>query len=450
PSHGSLSASARTVRAGTTVTITATPGTDYVLDEVTVRGKSSKRNIATSPTSDDNKRTFEMPSEGVTVSATFAQLYAVELARVDFGYVTVSSERNKQGASVTITAHPEDGYKAEDIRVYANNERLPLTSQGDNTATFRMPANNVYVSATFSRVYDVTLANPDLAFGYVTVSSEHNTAGASVTITAHPEEGYKAENIRAYVGNEPIPVTSVDANTATFVMPANNVYVSATFVRNGFVDMDESNWFYADAMWAVERGLMTGVRDNTWAPYDNISTATAVVTLARLQMGDQADAILKEFENDMFDRPWLPRGPAEGESTTTSNWYYREARWAAASGILTENVFTGRDPLSRANFAIILRNYLRYRGITVEVPEPFDFSDADAIRARGEELNEDLNGAFQILRTADVFRGDRTESMLPNNNSTRAHMAALLHRLTNYIAEYERRWTQGESEESGA
>ena len=446
--HGSLSASASRTTAGATVTVTAKPGADYTLDEITVTGKSSKRTIQTSPTRDDNQRTFIMPSEAVTVSATFAQLYAVELASVDFGYVTVNSERNPQGRSVTITAHPEPDYRAKDIRVYANNERLPLTSQGDNTATFRMPANNVYVSATFARVYDVELASVD--FGYVTVSSERNTEGDSVTITAHPEPGYKAENLRVYADNALLPVASEGENTATFTMPANNVYVSATFNPiNPFKDMSESDWFYADANWAIERGLMNGVRDDTWAPHDNISTATAVVTLARLQMGDQIDVILQEFKKDMFDRPWLPRPPAEGQNTDTSNWYYLEARWAAASGILTENVFTGRDPLSRANFAVILRNYLLYRGITVDVPEPFDFSDADAIRIRGEELREDLNGAFQILRTADVFRGDRTEAMLPNNNSTRAHMAALLHRLTNYIGEYEKRWTQ-DAEESGA
>ena len=131
------------------------------------------------------------------------------------------------------------------------------------------------------------------------------------------------------------------------------------------------------------------------------------------------------------NRPWLP---------DSSQGYYREARWAAANHILTENVFTGNDPISRAKFAIILRNYLRYRGVQVEVPTPYEFSDMALIDEQGRELGENLNEAFQILRAADVFRGDRTNAMLPGNYSTRAHMAALLHRLADFIAEYEKRW----------
>ena len=155
---------------------------------------------------------------------------------------------------------------------------------------------------------------------------------------------------------------------------------------------------------------------------------------------EHTDNILKEFEDDMYDRPWLPRPPIDGQTTDTNNWYWREARWAAASGILTENVFTGRNPISRARFAVILRNYLRYRGIEVELHAPYEFSDAALIEAQSRELNEDVDGAFQILKTANVFMGDRTNAMLPEHYSTRAHMAALLHRLTVFIAEYEQRW----------
>ena len=210
-------------------------------------------------------------------------------------------------------------------------------------------------------------------------------------------------------------------------------------------DIKETDWFYQDVEWALERGIMNGVTPTAWVPQDNISTSTTVRTLFRLSMSDRTEeernTILNEYASDIYaqNRPWLP---------DSSEGYYREARWAAANNILTENLFTGNAPISRARLAVMLSNYLRFRGVQVEIPAPYEFSDIALIDALGRELGEDVNAAFQILREADVFRGDRTNAMLPNNNSTRAHMAALLHRLTDFIAEYEKRWTQAASEQT--
>ena len=372
-------------------------------------------------------------SGGSSSSGTKSTSYSVSVKTPSNGSLTVSRKTAASGATVTVTARPNANYALENVTVTDSKGAAVSVSGNGETRTFVMPARRVTVSATFVRLYRVSAMTLD--FGWVEVKPEGAVPqGTKITLTAHPESGYKVERLRAYMGDAPVSVTDNGDGTATFAMPAGNVEASADFTPipplEQFTDIRPTDWFYDDAAWAFDRGIMNGVTPDAWSPQDNISTATVVVTLARLQMGAQTDEILREFENDIYaeNRPWLPDG---GE------WYYREARWAAASGILTENVFTGREPLSRAGFAVILRNYLRYRGIQTEVPAPYEFSDGAAIETQGAALGENLNDAFQILREADVFRGDKTNAMLPNNHSTRAHMAALLHRLSDYIIKAE-------------
>ena len=48
------------------------------------------------------------------------------------------------------------------------------------------------------------------------------------------------------------------------------------------------------------------------------------------------------------------------------DWYTAAARWAAASGFLTENIFTGTEPISRAGLAVMLEKYLVSQGVKVD------------------------------------------------------------------------------------
>ena len=74
--NGQISTSPTTdVTAGTTVTITATPSEGYKLSTITVTG-ADETNVELSGTG--NTRTFTMPSQNVTVSATFVEIETVE------------------------------------------------------------------------------------------------------------------------------------------------------------------------------------------------------------------------------------------------------------------------------------------------------------------------------------------------------------------------------------
>lgn len=176
-----------------------------------------------------------------------------------------------------------------------------------------------------------------------------------------------------------------------------------------FRDISSSDWFYNDANWAYQNGIILGVTENTYEPQTFISYTTAVVVLARLNKVD-----LKKYETVKVSG--IPSG----------QWYTSAANWAKRNGILSSVSFQGGERLPRGKLAVILANYLKYAGIRYsQPPNPVLFADAD-------QMTREENQAFQILYRLGIFKGTGNYHMNPKGYTTRAHLVALLHRLSIY------------------
>ncbi len=68
--HGSVAASATSARAGSTITLTVTPDTDYILDRLTVK-TAGGQDVNLTTVTENEVYTFVMPASNVTVSAKF-------------------------------------------------------------------------------------------------------------------------------------------------------------------------------------------------------------------------------------------------------------------------------------------------------------------------------------------------------------------------------------------
>ena len=152
------------VKAGETVTVTATPGTGEVLDSVTVMGAD---NNPVTTTVIGNTATFVMPNQDVTVKeVTFrtAETYTVKFSPSDKTYGEVTAKYKgadfatgktvTEGDTVTFTANPSSGYTFKDWTVTVNNE--PKTYTGSSlslkiTANTDVVAN--FVAGTQSSYY---------------------------------------------------------------------------------------------------------------------------------------------------------------------------------------------------------------------------------------------------------------------------------------------------------
>lgn len=156
---------------------------------------------------------------------------------------TSPSGSAEEGAEVTITATPEDGYALTSISVTdASSNDVPVSEN-----KFTMPTSNVTVTATFAKLYTVTWSNPD--HGSITVKNGSTTLssgdtvpeGATVTITDSADDGYSLSTLKYNDGSDH------DIKAAkSFTMPSHNVSITATFTSGGnetmtFSELYDSN-----------------------------------------------------------------------------------------------------------------------------------------------------------------------------------------------------------------
>ena len=201
PTGGSVSASATSATAGTTIELTATPAEGYTLDYFTLDGARI------------NGDTFIMPARNVEVSAVFtANAYSITVVQPTGGTVSASATSAAAGATIELTAIPAEGYTLDYFTL--DGERI-------NGNTFIMPARNVEVSAVFTaNAYSITVVQP--TGGTVSASKLSAFFGEAVELTAVPDEGYELSH---YV------VNGAANNGGTFTMPARDVIVTAVFTK---------------------------------------------------------------------------------------------------------------------------------------------------------------------------------------------------------------------------
>lgn len=154
--------------------------------------------------------------------------YSIAFAEVTGGTLSATPSKAEAGAEVTLTATPDAGYAFNNNwTVKADEAEIPV-----NEGKFTMPAKDVTVSGSFSKVdYTITKVTSEGGSFTVKKNGEEVTKaqiGESITLTASAEDGYKFDSWT--VTNESTSKT-VFVNENTFTMPGANVTVKANFVE---------------------------------------------------------------------------------------------------------------------------------------------------------------------------------------------------------------------------
>jgi len=170
-----------------------------------------------------------------TYTAVFEAIKYSVTTEVPEGGGTISADPATniiKGTPVDLTATPAIGYEVtswkimdadDDDKDITNDVGLNYTA-GENTATFKMPATNVKVTATFTlKEYSITINN--VAGGTITASASKATMGQEVELSVDVADGYEFQSW-VVKGPKDALITVTDNK---FTMPAGNVTVTATY-----------------------------------------------------------------------------------------------------------------------------------------------------------------------------------------------------------------------------
>lgn len=154
-----------------------------------------------------------------------------------FGSISASALRAIEGTEISLTAAPKEGYEFTGWTVLGTDNTTISVSDDK----FTMPAQDVFVSASFSLIdYSITKNVSDNGSFIVKKldGSEATTArkGDVITLWATPDEGYVFNEwiIKDDAG------MSVSVNYNKFTMPASNVTISASFKLKPVVMYDHA------------------------------------------------------------------------------------------------------------------------------------------------------------------------------------------------------------------
>ncbi len=168
--HGTVAVDKETANQGDAVIVTLTPDTGYKpadANPVTVTGGENPVNVSGS----NGTYTFTMPAADVTVSASFAAKADGDLAestitvtppaaggtivvKVDGAVVT---GKVKEAKTVTVEPTPAAGFALVEISYTPDGgDAVLVEKQLDGAYTFTMPAANVTVTATFTKLLEIT------------------------------------------------------------------------------------------------------------------------------------------------------------------------------------------------------------------------------------------------------------------------------------------------------
>lgn len=233
---GKLSSSARTAKAGDTVTVTPQVNTGYILEKFEVLDASGGQ---VSYTKSGTSYSFTMPNSDVTVKARFKKQaenptkHKINTQTPINGTFTVDKTEAAKGEIVTITPSPDQGYRVKEIYVGSGAGQVTV-----NDNKFIMPDADVTIRVEFEQVSQPQPTKHSINIiktegGTVTADKSTADKGETVKLTITPDAGYEIQAFLLLDKNEgQIQGSSINQLNKTFTMPAEDVWVKILFKKS--------------------------------------------------------------------------------------------------------------------------------------------------------------------------------------------------------------------------
>ncbi len=255
--------------------------------------------------------------------------------------------------------------------------------------------------------------------GTVTASPTRAAKGATVTLTVRADEGYQLDGLTVTDSKGgTVKLTDKGSGTYTFTMPASKVTVQATFTQNQsgtlpFTDVKTGDWFYEAVQYVYDKGMMTGVSADRFAPASTTTRGMIVTILYRLE-----------------NEPAVSGGSAFTD-VESGAWYADAVAWAAANDIVngtSATTFAPNSPITREQMATMLYRFAQYKGMDAVTLQEHLTGYPD-----GGQVSDYAIPAMNWAVGQGLIAGMENGTLVPQGSATRAQVATILMRFCENI-----------------
>lgn len=270
--NGTAHANLTSAEEGQLIILSATPNAGYIFNGWMVESGDV---ILGNP--NGSTTTFIMPTSNVVISASFVLVptptsYNIKVLNNGNGTAQANPTSAEEGDLIILSATPRSGYRfggwiVESGNVVLGNPNSPYTS-------FRMPANDVTISASFVSIPTYKISATGDGNGTINISSTIAKEDELIFLEATPDKGYTFDKWIVTSGN--ITLSDPKQPCISFNMPTTDVAITASFRPIAFthgvtVDISGEGTVYTNRTTANTGDLVilyatphSGYRFNRW------------------------------------------------------------------------------------------------------------------------------------------------------------------------------------------
>jgi hypothetical protein len=284
------------------------------------------------------------------------------------------------------------GTRAGSIAGVAPKPNTDVLSENDENLPYGEAANLIY--------------NAD---GSVTVTADFLSSANKPYLLSIPYEGAGityAGARKTDEGDAVIPFSLAIPGAVIMLITEPGTYGVINNAKT-FTDI-AGHWAFNNIMFVAARGLYGGIGNNLFSPDTSMTRAMFAQVLANIEGAD-----LSKYTNSRFT------------DVSAGAWYAPAVEWAADMGIVSGyggGRFGPEDEITREQTAVMLANYIKYKGYILPAGQTAAFNDEDSVSAWAFE-------AVKIIQVAGIITGKPGNAFDPKGTATRAEVAAIFARL---------------------
>jgi uncharacterized membrane protein len=296
------------------------------------------------------------------------------------------------------------------VQIKTDNGTVVLTRK--TLQAYKLAQGDIFEISIRAGSFVVELLHNGTAINY---NDSANPLFISLPVTVAADttaNGYVAVR-REASGNVIIPYSIYRSGEVSFQTPSTGTF-DVIYNARTFTDV-QRHWALSNINFVSARGLFGGIGNDLFRPDSSMTRAMFAQVLANIEGIDLTAYTTSRFTDVAVDM-----------------WYAPAVEWAARVGIVNgvgDNRFAPETSITREQMAVMLVNYVNYKGYTLPAEQTTTFSDEASISSWARD-------AVKMIQAAGIINGRPGNLYDPKATATRAEVATIFARFIEIYVDY--------------